>query len=292
VTAALAALYTRSGARRDVGAALPSATEGMSPSPVSRPESVRPQGTDPEYSVPAPAGDRLGQPDTIAYPSSPSKPLAPSTARLDTIAVVYPSPSKPLAPSTAGPGRPAPSAPKVVSRLGTTVTRTPSYYEAYADARAEMDEGLDYVDFRRVFAPSRFSSPDSIRAARRMVTAAGNILRVYRGREVMLEQTYRPGEPEGKGSLREAFEVAEASRGLLADVDSLYGILVAQEGEVRYRDNALSFRNARTARAYSDVRQRILRVLAGLGDPAESADRVTMPRLLRAFGSDRPPRAR
>jgi hypothetical protein len=168
----------------------------------------------------------------------------------------------------------------------------PSYYEAYADARAEMDESLDYVDFRRVFAPSRFGSPDSVRAARRMVAAAGNILRVYRGREVMLEQTYRPGEPEGKGSLRESFEVAEASRGLLGDVDSLFAILLAQEGEVRYRENALSFRNTRAAGAYSDVRRRILQALAGQGDPAESADRVTMPRLLRAFGSDRPPPAR
>jgi hypothetical protein len=179
-----------------------------------------------------------------------------------------------------------------VSRLGTTVNKMPSYYEAYADARAEMDEGLSYVDFRRVFAPYRFASSDSIRTTRRMVAAAGNILRVYRGREVMLEQTYRPGEPEGKGSLREPFEVAEASRGLLADVDSLFAILVAQEGEVKYRDNTLSFRNGRAAQAYSNIRRQILQTITYLGDPAESADRVTMPRLLRGFGNDRPPPAR
>jgi hypothetical protein len=176
--------------------------------------------------------------------------------------------------------------------MGTTVNRVPTYYEAYADARAEMDEGLTYVDFRRVFSPSRFISPDSIRATRRMVAAAGNILRVYRGREVMLEQTYRPGEPEGKGSLREPFEVAEASRGLLADVDSLFAILVAQEGEVRYRDNALWFRNRRGGEAYSAMRRRVLQTLTYLGDPTESADRVTMPRLLRGLGTDRPPPAR
>jgi len=168
----------------------------------------------------------------------------------------------------------------------------PSYFEAYADARAEMDEGLDYVNFRRVFAPARFSSADSVRSTRRTIAAAGNILRVYRGREVMLEQTYRPGEPEGRGSLREPFEVAEASRGLLADVDSLFATLVAQEGEVRYRDNALYFLNKGASRSYSDVRRRIIQALAALGDPVESADRVTMPRLLRAIGTDRPPPAR
>jgi hypothetical protein len=217
----------------------------------------------------------------------------PRLARPDTVAVVYPAPSKPLIPGTKAPA-PSASAPasRTVSRLGTTVTKLPSYYEAYADARAEMDEALGYVDFRSVFAAYRFASPDSIRATRRMVAAAGNILRVYRGREVMLEQTYRPGEPEGKGSLRETFEVAEASRGLLADVDSLFVILVGQEGEVKYRDSALSFRNSRAAQAYANIRRQVMQTLTYLGDPAEAADRVTMPRLLRGFGTDRPPPAR
>ncbi len=248
-------------------------------------------------SVPPPAAT-AGQPTSRAPGSRLSPPSStprPTQPRLDTVTVTYPSPSKPLGPARAA-DRPAapPVAPpsKVTSRLGTSVNRMPSYYEAYADARAEMDESLAYVDFRRVFAPFRFSSADSIRAARRMVAAAGNILRVYRGREVMLEQTYRPGEPEGKGSLREPFEVAEASRGLLAAVDSLFAILVAQEGEVRYRDNALQFQTARAAAVYNQVRREILQTLSYLGDPAESADRVTMPRLLRGFGTERPPIAR
>lgn len=256
----------------------------------------------PEAPPAAPAEVVAPSPPPVAVVDSlPAKPVTPvpkagndgRLARPDTVAVVYPAPSKPLVPGskTTPPPAPAP-APRTVSRLGTTVNKMPSYYEAYADARAEMDEALTYVDFRRVFAQYRFASPDSIRATRRMVSAAGNILRVYRGREVMLEQTYRPGEPEGKGSLREAFEVAEASRGLLADVDSLFAILVSQEGEVKYRDNALSFRNSRAAQAYSTMRRRVLQTLSYLGDPAESADRVTMPRLLRGFGTDRPPPAR
>jgi hypothetical protein len=269
-------------ATRDVAGRLPAAQPLTPDSTPARPTadrsavapspSKRAATTLPAAASPGPVRSR---PDTVTVDfSAPSKPLAPAR------------PADRLAPPTVGqPG-------KVTSRLGSSVNRMPSYYEAYADARAEMDEGLGYVDFRRVFAPTRFSSADSIRAARRMVAAAGNILRVYRGREVMLEQTYRPGESDGKGSLRETFEVAEASRGLLADVDSLFAILVAQEGEVRLRDNALQFQNPGAAHAYNQVRREILQTLSYLGDPAEAADRVTMPRLLRGFGTERPPPAR
>lgn len=277
-----AVLLTRTTGRRGPISAVAPEVEGMAPAPGPP---VTADSVAPRQAIPP-------SPSSPTSAPAPTPAPAAALARPDTVAVVYPAPSKPL-PAAARPApQPAAPAPRVVSRLGTTVNKMPSYYEAYADARAEMDEGLTYVDFRRVFAPGRFSSADSIRTARRMVAAAGNILRVYRAREVMLEQTYRPGEPEGKGSLRETFEVAEASRGLLADVDSLFAILSAQEGEVRYRDNALYFRNSRAGRAYSDIRRRILMTLSYLGDPAEAADRVTMPRLLRGFGSDRPPPAR
>jgi hypothetical protein len=202
--------------------------------------------------------------------------------------------SKPLAPSSL-PGETPPNAhpgSRVISRASGTVRRMPSYFEAYADARAEMDEGLDYVAFRRVFAPVRFTSADSIRAARRMVSAAGNILRVYRGREVMLEQTYRPGDPDGVNSLRESFEASEASRSLLADADSLFGLLVAQQGEYALRGDIVAFQSRRAARDYSELRREILQSLRSWRDSTEAPNRVTMPRLLRAIGSTLPPAAR
>lgn len=241
--------------------------------------------------APKPAPTAAGKPGNTG---SGSKPATTAVRPRDSVPVTFPSPSKPLAGRTTPTTTPAPSTPagpKTTSRLGSSVSKMPSYFEAYADARAEMDESLAYVDFKRVFAPARFSSADSIRAARRMVAAAGNILRVYRGREVQLEQTYRPGEGD-RGSLREPFEVSEASRSLLADVDSLFAILVAQEGEVRLKDNTLQFQNSSAALAYNRVRREILQTLSYLGDPAEAADRVTMPRLLRGLGSDRPPPAR
>jgi hypothetical protein len=173
-----------------------------------------------------------------------------------------------------------------------TGSKTPTYFQAYADARAELDESLAYVNFRRVFSPGRFSSQDSLRATKRMVVAAGNIMRVYRGREVMLEQQYRPDDPGGRNSLREPFETSEASRALLSDVDSLFTLLVNQDGEVTVTEREIRFRNARTAKAYNDVRRQIAQTLATWRDSAEASNRVTMPRLVQALGTTLPPVAR
>jgi hypothetical protein len=252
------------------GSAPQQVSEGMPPAPI-------PDTTAEETVTPASA--------TAVAAGESSQPGQPA---LDTVSLVYPAPSKPLGP-LAGAAPTARSEPRVVSRLRGMVNRMPSYSEAYADARAEMDEALTYVSFRRVFDPVRFGSQDSLRAARRMVVAAGNILRVYRGREVMLEQTYRPDEPEGNGSFREPFESAEASRALLADVDSLYGLLVAQSGEFTLRGDLLAFRSRRAAGAYTQLRRSILRTLAVWRDSSAAVNRVTIPRLLRAVGPTLPP---
>ncbi|MBK7348672.1 MAG: hypothetical protein IPI38_02205 [Gemmatimonadetes bacterium] len=201
----------------------------------------------------------------------------------------YPAPSAPL---PLGPIPLANAEPTRVSRLPASRNAAPTYVEAYAEARAEMDEGFDYVQFRRVFAPSRFSGPDSIRAARRTVAAAGNIVRVYRGREVMLEQTFRPDDPGGRGSLRESFETAESARALLADVDSLFALLVAQQGRFSYVAGTLRFAEPRTAREYTEIRRRILLALADWRDARELASGATIPRLLQALGTGSPPPAR
>lgn len=155
-----------------------------------------------------------------------------------------------------------------------------------------MDESFRYIQFRHVFAPNRFSSPDSIRAARRMVAAAGNILRVYRGHEVTLEQTYRPDDPGGRGTLREPFETTETARALLADVDSLFGLLVAQQGRFLYDGSSVRFTDPRSTRLYADLRHRILLTLRDWRDAPDRNPGVTVPRLLLALGADPPPPAR
>lgn len=204
-----------------------------------------------------------------------------------------------VAPSDSEAPAPAPTLPPAEPDPGTRVsslragrTSGVSYHEAYAEARAELDESLGYVQFRRVFSPARFSSADSIRAARRMISAAGNILRAYRGREVMLEQTYRPDDPGGRGTLREPFETAETSRALLADADSLFGLLVAQQGRFLFDGTSLRFTDPRTARLYSDLRRRIMLTLGDWRHASDLNPGVTIPRLVLALGAEAPPSVR
>lgn len=224
-------------------------------------------------------------------PVSRVAPGPPEVAPRESPPTVYPAPSEPL-PLDAEGGSGEPTLATRTSRLRATLNREPSYFEAYADARAEMDEGLAYISFRSVFDPARFASPESLRAVRRTIAAAGNILRVYRGREVMLEQTYRPDDPGGRRSLRERFATAEATRGLLSDVDSLLGVLVSQQARFSYRGQALRFQDPVAAVVYGDLRQRIMATIRAWRDSAPAQDLVTMPRLLRALGELPPPAQR
>jgi hypothetical protein len=164
-----------------------------------------------------------------------------------------------------------------------------SYTEAYAQARAELDEDLIYVDFSQLFQPSRLLTRDGPHRVRRAVAAAGNIVRVYRGREVMLEQSYRPGDPGPEGSLREPFESAEAARSLLSDCDSLFGILEQQSGRFSLDRGILRFQNREAAVAYRSLYGQITGVLRVWADSARSSRQVVMPRLLRAFRPPPPP---
>jgi hypothetical protein len=195
----------------------------------------------------------------------------------------YPAPSAPL-PLDAGSDSGFPVDPTRTSRLRATLSRAPTYFEAYADARAEMEEAFEYIGFRRVFEPIRFSTVDSLRATRRMVSAAGNILRVYRGREVMLEQSYRPDDPGGRGTLREPFETAEATRALIADVDSLFGLLLSQQGRFTFDGETVRFQDRQAALAYSGLRAGIAAAIRTWRDSTSARDLVTMPRLIRALG--------
>jgi hypothetical protein len=270
----------------------------------SRPITAAVEDSTPAAAILPPPADSAKDSVVAAVPASkpgPAKPAPPAAVPTPVRTTVRPAPAPESSPvpakpvATAAPKRdstPAPPVSVAVKPKPASSAKAPSYFQAYADARSEMDQSLAYVNFRRVFAPGRFASMDSLRATKRMVVAAGNILRVYRGREVQLEQTFRPDDPGGRNSLREPFETSEASRALLSDVDSLFTLLVNQEGEITVSSTEIRFRSARGARAYNDMRREILQTLAAWRDSAEASNRVTMPRLVQALGAFQPPLAR
>jgi hypothetical protein len=231
----------------------------------------------------------LLEPDGKAPSKSEGMPPEPMPSRPDSFPTVYPVPALPLPVSQDRPARDSSTGDVRTSRLRATRNRTPGYFEAYADARAEMDEAFDYIHFQRVFDPTRLAAPESLRATRRMVAAAMNIVRVYRGREVMLEQTYHPGDAGGRGSFREPFETAESARSLMADADSLLGVLIGQQGRISYDGRSVAFKDPRAAAAYVDLRSGILSTMDEWKGSIEAQDLVTIPRILRALGTPPPP---
>ena len=203
--------------------------------------------------------------------------------------------SAPLTPDSAAAelanaGTPRPLEPTRES-LAATAPMVDPYVAGYNDARDELDDALSYVRFVHLFAPTRMRSADSVRMTRRAIAAAGNIVRTYRAREVMLEQTVGAIRPEST-SKRESYEAGVAVRDMLDDSDSLYALLSSQYGRYSLSPDTILFANATAATIWNRVRGRLLGNIGVWKDSVSSSARVTMPRLIRSLDTPPPPLAR
>jgi hypothetical protein len=226
------------------------------------------EGMTPPAEAPAPV-----QPVPTPPPEAASAVLTPDSAAAEL--------------AQAGTPKPLPS---TRESLAAAPTIDP-YLAGYDDAREELDDGMAYIRFNHVFSPARMRSADSVRATRRAIAAAGNIVRTYRAREVMLEQTVGATRPEST-SKRESFEAGMAVRDLLDDADSLYALLSSQYGRYSLSPDSILFANATAATVWNRVRGRLLGNLRVWDDSVSTSARVTMPRLVKSLGNPPPPLAR
>jgi len=164
-----------------------------------------------------------------------------------------------------------------------------SYAEAYAGARAEMENGLSYLRARDLLAGSRFLSPGSARQSRRLVASVGNVFRAYRTQEVLIEQA---SELTANSSQRESFAASEATRTLLADAESLFAI-VAEAGEgARSTPAGLRFTEPADGARYARIRADYVATASLWRDSLAGPRLVTVPRVLRVLGPLPPPTRR
>lgn len=175
------------------------------------------------------------------------------------------------------------------SSQGARQPRRQTYISAYAETQETLEEAFELAGVTDLFSPARFLGSDSIRTARRTVAAALNILRSYHDQEVMLDQTYFPG-GAGPQSLRESYETAEAGRTLLNLADSLFGLLIAEDGRYRGDRGQIRFGDPAASRRYRDLRERIVE----LAESTPSIPRVdggigATGRLRRVVGDALPP---
>lgn len=200
------------------------------------------------------------------------------------------SPSATPPQDAASPDSVDPDARTYLSRQGARQPGHLNYAEAYADAQVTLEEAFDLVGFQALFSPSRFVSTDSVRAARRMAAAGSNILRDYRAQEVRLEQSYNPGRSAASQTLRESYDRAESARALLAAADSLFGLLLAQDGRFVIRDRQIRFTDPAVGRRYSELRQAVVSRARAAPPVAREDEAVgALGRLRRAIGPDDPP---
>ncbi len=183
----------------------------------------------------------------------------------------------------------APPEASLTSSQGASQPRRQTYAAAYADAQETLEEAFGLAGVTDLFSPGRFRESDSIRSVRRSVAAAGNILRTYHDEEVRLEQTYFPG-GAGPTSLRETYETAEAGRTLLSLADSLFALLLAEEGRYSTARNRVRFADPAIARRYGDLRDRIVELTEAIPSiPREDGGIGATGRLRRVLGESLPP---
>ena len=160
------------------------------------------------------------------------------------------------------------------------------YPEAYAEARSSLEESLGSLGARELLAGRRFLGPDSARHARRLVAAVGNVYRVYRGQEVLIEQASAPGRNR---SLRESFQASEASRVMLADAESLYAIVSAPEAGASSSAAGLRIADSAAAAQYGQVRTELVGLIRSWRDSVAGPSLVTVPRVIQLLGPLPPP---
>jgi hypothetical protein len=205
---------------------------------------------------------------------------------------------------------PAPSASEIVAgvALGSTVApkerMSPSllvtrYQAAYAAARAELESGFRTAGLADLFGASRLESGDGVRGARRSVTTASAYVAKYHRREREIEAVYRDSVTalakqlgwseqqlkvwERRKVLEESPEVTKLTDFLLQSLDSLYNVLLAEEGAYTLRFGALTFQNPSAARAYGELRPWLDPKAHAWADSASAGPPTTAGRVLRAM---------
>ena len=151
-------------------------------------------------------------------------------------------------PPRAGRLIPGSAQPRAVEGLRpmTPIELRRSYAAAYANARSAVDSDLALGGVTRLFSNARLTSRDSLRAGRRLVTSARNIVRVYHSDEVQIERAYRDtvtfqvsrmgwskgqqADWKARATLKESYEGSELTDSVLTYTDDLYTLLLGQLG--------------------------------------------------------------
>lgn len=181
-----------------------------------------------------------------------------------------------------------------------------SYAASYGMARAAMDSDFTVAGVRHLFGTSRLASVDSLRAGRRLVQTAKNIVRTYYSSEVQIERAFRDtvafqvarmgwgsaqqNDWKSRAVLKESYEGAQLTDSLLQKIDAVYVLLLGQSGKYRVGGGTIAFGDPRAADEYGRLAAWLTsRIATASSGDEERGNNPTARRIVGALQGTRPP---
>jgi hypothetical protein len=180
------------------------------------------------------------------------------------------------------------------------------YERASDEVSAKLAAGIRVARLNRLFARGRLSPGGGVTDTRLSLAGVMNFIRVYRQQQGAIEKAYQDSAKHlskrhrwtqkdilqwQSRPLRQETPTLELATGsLVADIDSMLGVLDAQAGAYKLRGTAIAFENPAAGQAYGALRHRIKERI----DAAVAAGGATSPGptslLLQAIGTSTLPR--
>ena len=180
-------------------------------------------------------------------------------------------------------------------------------YEAASDSvLARLEAGMRVARLSRLFAASRLSPGGGVSDTRLSLAGAVNMIRIFRQEQAALDARFQDSvtllarthrwTPKqvrqwySRPPRAEPVALELAGSNLIADIDSVLGVLGSQAGAYKLRGSAIAFEDPSAGQAYGLLRQRVREKI----DAAIAAGASTSPGpaglLLRAIGTSSLPR--
>ncbi len=149
-----------------------------------------------------------------------------------------------------------------------------SRYEAASDeARGRLESGIRVSRLNRLFAPARLTPGGGVTDTRLSLAGAANFIRVYRRQQATIDGAYQDSvallakrhgwtpkdvkEWFSRPQRQETPTLELLTGSLLAEIDSLLGVLDAYAGAYKVRGTAIAFEDPAATQAYGALRRRV-----------------------------------
>lgn len=198
-----------------------------------------------------------------------------------------------------------PSAAGVPARAMSALVQ--GWTAAHDSTRVRLESGIRVARLSQLFATGRLSPGGGVTETRMSLAGVANFVRVYHQQQAAIEREFQDSfsvvsrqhgwtqaqvrEWYSKPSARESPTLVALTSSLMAEIDSLFGVLDAQAGAYTVTKNTIRFEDEGAARQYGALRQQILAAVDAARTAGGAEQPGPMNYLLQAIGTTRLPSA-